>query len=96
MASFHLGGSALTIADDVSLSTALLKNPSEYYRTELQAQVPDKQQNRAAHRPPFCTFGVEVDVRDSNAARLVGCPEEPSGNRHAFNSPCLVTQRTME
>ena len=30
----------------------------------------------------------------ASVARLVGCPEEPSGNRRTFNSPCLVTQRT--
>ena len=80
--------------DDVSLSTALLKSPVSTAAPDLKHMSRIKQQKRAAHRPLFSAFVVEVDVRDSNVARLVGCPEEPSGNRHAFNSPCLVTQRT--
>ena len=53
---FHQGGSALTIAEWRFPFESLVEVSSEYYHTELEAQVPDEQQQRDPHRPFFLFF----------------------------------------
>ena len=92
---FHRGGSALTIAGWRFRFESLVEVSSEYYHTELEAHIPDEQQQRDPHRPSFCAFVVDVDVRDSKVgARLAARPAELAGNCHAMDSPCRATQRT--
>ena len=92
---FHRRGSAFTIAGWRFPFDGLVEVFSEHDRTELEARVPDEQQQRYAHRTSFSAFVVGVDVRGSKVgARLVGCLAKFAGNCQTFNSPCRVAQRT--
>ena len=94
---FHRGASAFTIAGWCFPFNGLVEVPSEHDRPELEAQVPDEQQKRDAHRLPFRASVVDVDIRYGNVgARLVGCLAKFAGNCHTFNRRRRVTHANME
>ena len=63
--SFHRRGSALAIAGWCFSFDGLVDVPSGHYRTEREAQVPDEQEQRDAHRPSFNAFVVDVNVQST-------------------------------
>ena len=88
--------SALAIARGCIPFDGLVEDSSEYHRTELEAQVPDEQQQSDAHRPSLSALVVDVDVRDGTVrARLVGCPAKFAGNRHTFKKPTTRNAANM-
>ena len=66
----------------------LVRVTGEHYCAELEAQVPNEEQQRDAHGPPLDTLVVDVDVGDCEiGARLGGSSAELASNNRALDGP---------
>ena len=64
---------------------------------ELEAQVPNQEEQGNTNGPPLGALVVHVNIGDCEiGAQLVGRSAERASDHHASNSNCRITKRTWD